>query len=106
MSARSAVEMDLSKAMTGKISMRKCHVPPVERLGDGCSVAGTVMAWGGMSDFVMNAKRDQSRDGDSLMESESEQPELHSVAECDLENCLDCWEFWRDEMVDSREGEE
>jgi hypothetical protein len=31
---------------------------------------------------------------------------LHSVAECTIEDCQDCWEFWRDEMADHREGEE
>lgn len=31
---------------------------------------------------------------------------LHSVAECEMDGCPDCADFWRDEMADSREGEE
>lgn len=30
---------------------------------------------------------------------------LHSVAECEIEDCPDCDEFWIDEHADSREGD-
>ena len=30
---------------------------------------------------------------------------LHSVAECEIEDCHDCDDFWRDEYADAREGD-
>jgi len=36
---------------------------------------------------------------------EEDDPPLHCVAECDIEDCPDCAEFWVDEYADYREGE-
>lgn len=30
---------------------------------------------------------------------------FHSVAECEIDDCPDCDEFWRDEYADVREGD-